>query len=209
MRTWLGFRPAKFEIILPDFCLTAIAKLADILSWFGWRSPLRSTAVKVLTDGVKGTYPDLTRFGVPQLSSLNQALSNMSVSVQDRLFARMALLTPIIFICLSLFWLTSGIVGIVKVNEAAQVLQDVGWSPRTSVLSVLFWSVVDIAIGVAFALRKHVHTACVASIGVTVFYLMASTFVVPSLWLDPLGPLVKTLPAIVLALVARVVLETR
>ena len=48
IRHWLGFRPARFEIVLPDFGLAAVSKLADFLSCLGWRSPLRSTAVKVL-----------------------------------------------------------------------------------------------------------------------------------------------------------------
>ncbi|MCP5073252.1 MAG: SDR family oxidoreductase [Rhodobacteraceae bacterium] len=209
IRHWLGFRPARFEIVLPDFGVAVVSKLADFLSWFGWRSPLRSTAVKVLTDGVQGTPEDLGRFGVPQASSLNQTLSHTSIGAQDRLFARMALLAPIIFICLSLFWLASGVVGIARVSEAAQVLQNVGWSKGLAVVSVLFWAVIDIAIGVAFAFRKYAYAACWAAVGVSVFYLVASTFTVPSLWIDPLGPLIKVVPTIVLALVARVVLDTR
>ena len=119
------------------------------------------------------------------------------VGAQDRLFARMALLTPIIIICLSLFWLASGIIGIVRVNEAAQVLQSVGWSKGLAVVSVLCCAVIDIAIGVAFAFRKYAYAACWAAVGVSVFYLFASTFIVPSLWIDPLGPLTKVLPTIV------------
>jgi len=44
---------------------------------------------------------------------------------------------------------------------------------------------------------------------VSLFYLLASTIAVPALWFDPLGPLVKVVPAIVLALVARAVLDDR
>ena len=209
IRHWLGFRPARFEIVLPDFGLAAVSKLADFLSCLGWRSPLRSTAVKVLTDGVQGIPEDLGKFGISRAASLSQTLSYASVGAQDRLFARMALLTPIIIICLSLFWLASGIIGIVRVNEAAQVLQSVGWSKGLAVVSVLCCAVIDIAIGVAFAFRKYAYAACWAAVGVSVFYLFASTFIVPSLWIDPLGPLTKVLPTIVLALVARIVLDTR
>ncbi|WP_299150173.1 SDR family oxidoreductase [uncultured Tateyamaria sp.] len=209
IRAWLGFRPALFDVTLPDFCVAAVSTLADGLSWFGWRSPLRSTALNVLTDGVRGTPVDLGGFGLAPVSSLDQSLSNMSVGVQDRLFARMALLAPIILVCLCLFWLTSGIVGIARVREAADVLENVGWPTGMAVASVLFWALVDIAIGIAFAFRKYAYAACWAAVGVSVFYLVASTFTVPSLWIDPLGPLVKVVPAIVLALVARAVLDTR
>lgn len=209
IRHWLGFRPARFEIVFPGFAVTAVSKLADVLSWFGWRSPLRSTAVSVLTDGIQGAPCDLQGFGAPQASSLDQTLRNTPVGAQDRLFARMALLAPVIFACLCLFWLASGVIGVVRVYEAAEVLQNVGWPAGLAIASVLIWAVVDIVIGIAFAFRKYAYAACWAAIGVSVFYLVASTIAVPALWLDPLGPLVKVAPSIVLALVARIALDTR
>lgn len=209
MRHWLGFSPAIYEITLPDFCVLAVSKLADALSWLGWRSPLRTTALKVLSEGVLGNPEDLKKYGVPQISTLPKTLRTMPVGAQDRLFARMALLAPVIIACLCFFWLTSGIVGIARVNDAAQVLEEVGWARGIAVTSVLFWAVVDIAIGVAFAFRKYARAACWAAVSVSLFYLLASTVTVPSLWFDPLGPLVKVLPSIVLALVARAALEAR
>ncbi|WP_260023074.1 DoxX-like family protein [Ruegeria conchae] len=41
------------------------------------------------------------------------------------------------------------------------------------------------------------------------FYLIAATLMAPELWLDPLGPLVKIAPALMLSLVARPMLESR
>ena len=209
IRHWLGFSPARYEITLPDFCVSAVSKLADALSWLGWRSPLRTTALKVLSEGVQGKHEDLGKFGIPQTSPLSETLRKMPVGAQDRLFARMALLAPVIIACLCIFWLASGIIGIVQVTEAAQVLKEVGWPERLAITSVLFWAVVDIAIGVAFAIRNYAYTACWAAVGVSLFYLVASTVTVPSLWFDPLGPLVKVVPSVVLALVARTVLDTR
>lgn len=209
IRQWLGFGPAKFEIALPDFMLVAVSRMADCLSWFGWRSPLRSTSVKVLTEGVLGAPAELTGFGLPPAPSMRQTLSQMAVGAQDRQFARMALLAPLTLICLSLFWLASGVVGLAQADEAGQVLRQVGWSNGLATASVVFWSAIDIAIGVAFAIRKHARSACWAAVGVSVFYLLASTLIVPTLWLDPLGPLTKVGPGIVLALVARVMLDAR
>lgn len=140
--------------------------------------------------------------------SLSQTLSNTPVGAQDRLFAPMALIAPVIIFCLCLFWLTSGVVGIARVKEAAQVLQNVGWPTGLAIAGVLFWAIVDIAIGIAFAFRKYASAACWAAVVVSKFYLVASTFTVPSLWIDPLGPLVKVVPAIVLAFAARAVLDT-
>lgn len=209
MRQWLGFSPAKYEVALPGFCVFSVSKLADALSWLGWRSPLRTTALKVLSEGVLARPTDLGTFGTPQLSTLSEALGTMPVGVQDRLFARMAMLAPVIIACLCLFWLASGIVGIAFVNDAARVLQEVGWTRGLAVSSVPFWAFVDIAIGAAFAFRKYAPSACWAAFGVSLFYLMASTVTVPSLWIDPLGPLIKVVPSIILALVARAALEAR
>lgn len=209
IRQWLGFGEARFELVFPRIGVTAIAKFADSLAWFGWRSPLRTTAIKVLAEGIEGTPTDLTALGLPSVPSLAQTLARMPVGTQDRLFARMALLTPVIVACLSVFWLASGSIGLTRAAEAAKVLTNVGWPAGLAVASVWFWSFVDIAIGAAFAFRKYAKAACWASIVVSVFYLVASTFAVPSLWLDPLGPLIKVLPAIVLAFAARAVLDER
>ena len=209
MRQWLGFRPARIEVTLPRFCLTAVSKMADALAYLGWRSPLRSTALAVLGDGVRGTATDLAQFEEPPLSSLEKTLRDMPVGVQDRLFARMTLLMPVILACLCLFWLASGTIGLFRVDAAADILRNVGWPGGLARASVIFWALVDIAIGVAFAFRRSAYGACWAAIGVSLFYLAASTLTVPSLWADPLGPLVKVVPLIVLALVARVTLDAR
>lgn len=209
MRHWLGFQPARVEIALPAIAVRLVSKVADALAHLGWRSPLRSTAVQVLSDGVRGTPADLTAFGVPPISSLRRTLDRIPVGARDRLQARMALMTPLILFGLALFWLASGIVGLLRVSDAASVLEAAGWSEPLSIGSVVFWAFVDIAIGVAFAFRRYAPGACWAAVAVSVFYLGASTFVVPALWIDPLGPLVKIVPGILLALVARIALESR
>lgn len=209
MRQWLGFAPARHEIPIPSFLIRTMSKVADGLGRLGWRSPLRSTAVKVLTDGVTGVPTDLSQFGMPPVKSLAETLASMPARVEDRLFAHMALLTPIIIVTLIVFWFLSGVIGFISVNEAALVLEDVGWPRALAFASVLFWAVVDIAIAFGLAYRPYAKIACWCAIGVSLFYLTASTLFVPYLWLDPLGPMVKILPSIALALVARIALETR
>ena len=76
-------------------------------------------------------------------------------------------------------------------------------------LSVGFWSVVDIALGLGILIRKTAKFACWAMIIVSVIYLVSAAIVTPDLWIDPLGPMVKVFPSIILALVARVSLENR
>ena len=165
--------------------------------------------MKVLADGVTGVPSDLSKFGAPPTKSMAQTLASMPARVEDRLFARMALLTPILMATLIAFWFLSGVIGFISVNSAALVLENVGWPRAFAIASVLFWAVVDVAIAFGLAYRPYAKTACWCAIGVSLFYLAASTLFVPGLWLDPLGPMIKVLPSISLALVARIALETR
>ena len=209
VRQWLGFAPARREVFVPELAIRVMSRVADGLGRLGWRSPLRSTAVKVLADGVTGVPTDLSKFELLKVRSMSQTLASMPARAEDRMFALMALLTPIIIATLIAFWFLSGVIGFISVNEAALVLEDVGWSRALAVASVLFWAVVDIAIAFGLAYRPYAKMACWCAVCVSLFYLAASTLFVPYLWLDPLGPMVKVLPSIALALVARIALETR
>jgi len=209
MRQWLGSAPARREVFIPELMIRVTSSVADGLGKLGWRSPLRSTAVTVLADGVTGVPTDLSEFGLRPVRSLSQTLASMPARAEDRMFARMALLTPMIIATLIAFWFLSGVIGFISLNEAALVLENVGWPRALAVASVLFWAVVDIAIACGLAYRPYAKMACWGAIGVSLFYLAASTLFVPDLWLDPLGPMIKVLPSIALALVARIALETR
>ncbi len=209
MRHWLGFKSAKHEITISASLTRVLAKIADGLAHLRWRSPLRTTALVVLSSGVTEKPTDLAQFGLPPLKSLAQTLTSMPARAQDRLFARMALLMPVIITTLFVFWSLSGLIGLIRANQAAHILENAGWSHALALASVLFWSFVDLAIAAAFAYRPTAKLACWLAIGVSTFYLASSTLFVPHLWLDPLGSLVKILPGIALALVARIALETR
>jgi hypothetical protein len=76
-------------------------------------------------------------------------------------------------------------------------------------MSVLAGSAADILAGAAVLVRPWAWRALLAMIAITLFYLAASTLLVPGLWLAPLGPLVKTIPMLCLVLVALAVLDER
>lgn len=208
-RAWLGLTQARWEINLPRWLLWLTAISADALGYLGWRSPLRRSAMTVLSEGVTGDPNGLKDLGVANLSGLNDTLSAASATVEDRLFARMALLMPVIVGVLFCFWLASGLIGLWKIDPAARVLEDAGWPAGWAVASVVFWSGVDIAVAALVLIRKYAALACLAMVGVSAIYLASATVTVPGLWADPLGPLVKIVPSMMLALVARVTLETR
>ena len=209
MRHWLGYRPARFELVMPRWTLALTSRAADILGRLGWRSPLRSSAVKVLNEGVLGDPAPWTRLTGDRLSPLPDILRAMPATVEDRQFARMSLLMPVTIAILFVFWLASGIIGFISIDQAARVLTEVGWPRGLATASVAFWALVDMAVAAALLVRKYAARACWAMVAVSLFYLVSATVTVPGLWADPLGPLTKVLPGIVLAMVARAMLETR
>ena len=209
VRRWMWFDGARFEVVLPPGLVAVTCKVADALAYLGWRSPLRTTAFEVLTKGVKGTPTDMTRYGLSPVMSLPRTLSAMPARAEDRLFARMLLLMPLMIMTLSVFWLASGIIGLFQINQAALTLETVGWPHAFAASSVAFWAVIDIGIALGLLVRKYAPLACWAAVAVSLFYLGASTVLVPGLWIAPLGPMVKVIPGIVLALVTRIALENR
>ena len=208
-RAWLGFPLARMQIAIPDWAVTVTSKLADLLGLIGWRSPVRSSAVRVLSEGIRGDPQSWESATGLQLSSLPETLAAMPATAEDRLFARMALAMPLVIGTLFIFWFASGVIGLWKLQEAAAVLEQGGWSQMLARSSVMFWAITDILLAVFLLIRRYAADACLVMALVSIIYLVAATFTVPHLWADPLGPLVKILPGIPLALIARAMLGTR
>ncbi len=208
-REWLGFQPARIRIALPNWSVWPVAKGADLLGRLGWRSPLRSTAMKIMANGVQGD-PEPYRQAMGRgVKPVAQAYFLLPCASEHRLAARMSLLMPLAVVTLSVFWMLSGVFGLAGLFRASGVLTDIGWPAILAMTSVVIWSLVDIALGLALLWRQWASRACQAQISVSLFYLLMSTVFVPALWMDPLGPLVKILPAMILSMVVHQLLESR
>ncbi len=208
-RKWMGFPEARVTVAVPGMVTGLISACADGLGHLGWRSPLRSNAMTVMADGVVGD-PEPYRVATGQtLAGLPQVYAGLTCSREHRLTARMSLLMPVVVAVLSLFWLVSGLIGLISLPRAAALLTDAGWSMAMAVASVMFWSLVDIALGLAILWRPWAARVCLAQVAVALIYLLAASFTVPGLWLDPLGPLIKILPAMTLSLIAWPLLQSR
>lgn len=208
LRAWLGLPPARV-VPMPAILGRLASIVADMLGSLGWRSPLRSAALAAVARGVTGDATTWNQVCGRPLQPLEATLADMPANVQERWFARLWLAKPVIFACLSLFWLVSGIIGLIRQEAAADVLVSHGVSAGFAHLSVLAGSAADILVGAAVVVRSLARRALLAMIAITLSYLAAATLLVPGLWLDPLGPLVKTIPALCLVLVALAVLDER
>ena len=199
LRAWLGWHPVRFRLALPDAVGFGVARLADLAGRFGWRSPLRSTALRVLAQDVEGDpAPWQTVSGRP-LPGLDAILASLPSTRQERSFAGMALVFPLLVLTLAFFWVSSGVIGLWRLDAAVAVLPDAMPRPMASAL-VIGGAGIDIAIGLGFLLRRRLAAAALASIGVSLGYLATASWLIPALWADPLGPLVKIFPAMALAL---------
>ena len=208
LRAGLGFAPARLvEWPLPLFRLCF--RLGDLAGWLGWRSPMRTTALIQIEGGISGDpHPWIEAMGRP-LRSLPETLAALPSSVQERWFARLFLLKPMIIVTLASFWLASGLIGLWQREAAEAVLVTRGTSPWLAGTFVLAGAFLDIVLGAAMLRQRTMALAAFSMIAVTAGYLVAGTVLTPDLWADPLGPFVKTLPAALLALVALAIREGR
>lgn len=207
-RAWLGLPPVRV-VPMPAFLGRLAAVVADGLGLLGWRSPLRSAALAALGGGVTGNAGSWNGVSGHPLRPLEATLAAMPAHVQERWFARLWLLKPVVFGILSLFWLVSGIVGFIRQDAAADILISHGLSQALALGMVLAGSVADILVGTAVLVRSFARLALLGMIAITVAYLGAATVLAPDLWLDPLGAMVKAVPAFCLALVALAILDER
>jgi uncharacterized protein YbjT (DUF2867 family) len=208
MRAWLGLAPAPV-LPLPAFAGNVAGAGADLLGWLGWRSPLRSTALAVMRGGVTGDGGAAeVHLGRP-LKSLPQMLAAMPAGAQERWFARLWLLKPVILGVLAAFWLTSGALGLTRLPDAAAVLTGRGAPADLARLAVVAGSAADLALGAAVLVRPLARWALAGMAGLSLVYMAGAAIFAPQLWLDPLGPMVKAVPALVLALVALAILDDR
>lgn len=208
MRSWLGLPPAP-QLALPPLLVRPLFCLGDIVGLLGWRSPMRSAAFEQLASGVDGDPAPWRAASGQSIEGAGQTLGRMPAGIQERWFARLWLLKPVILATLAGFWLLSGIIGTIRWEAAVAVLTSRGTPPVLAGAAVLCGGLADVLIGLAIAFRRTAHLGLVAAFVVSVAYMAGATVLAPDLWADPLGPMLKVLPAAVLALVGLAVLEDR
>ncbi|NNU49510.1 SDR family oxidoreductase [Rhizobium sp. WYCCWR 11279] len=202
-RQWLGLPPARV-FTLPRWLAGPVTSLADLSGLLGWRSPLRSTAMTVMSEGVRSSKTRSDLATTPAAATLS---ANPS-SVQDLWFARLYLLKPLVISGLSAFWLLSGLIPLLTLEKtSAHFLPFMPEAAATAL--TLATCLIDIALGVAVLLRPLAKGALLGMLAVSFAYLAGASLLEPALWLDPLGPLVKVLPSILLTFTALAILDER
>lgn len=209
LRVWLGNKWPR-RIRMPMVLLTLGAWAGDLSAWLGWRPPMRSTALAELQRGVSGD-PRLwmQATGIAP-RSLNSILQARPATVQERWFARLYLLKVLIVAILAIFWIASALVALtVSYPAAVAVLTTHGFGQASAQAMTIVSSMTDLLVGLAIVFRRTSAYGLIAGIAVSLVYMVAAALLTPDIWIEPLGALVKTFPAIVLMLVALAIIDDR
>ncbi|EJC75795.1 nucleoside-diphosphate-sugar epimerase [Rhizobium leguminosarum bv. trifolii WSM2012] len=187
-RQWLGL-PAARVFSLAPWLARPVTWLADMAGLLGWRSPLRSTAMTVMSEGIRSAKAES---GLTTTSAA-AALSANPSGVQAGL---------------SVFWLLSGLIPLLALEKtSAHFLPFMPDATATAL--TLATCLIDIALGAAVLVRPLAKRALLGMLAVSFAYLIGASLLEPALWLDPLGVLVKVLPSILLTLTALATLDER
>src|SRR5205085_10819513 len=141
---------------------------------------------------------------------LEAALAREPASVQERWFARLYLLKPAVIVVFALFWFTTGIVSLGPGRERGiELVMEGGTGRALATLATLSGGFADVVIGIAMAFRRTCRPALYAAFAISIVYMVIGAILVPRLWIDPLGPMLKIGPVMVFNLVALAILDDR
>jgi uncharacterized protein YbjT (DUF2867 family) len=198
------------RVTMPAFLLDLGARLGDLANRLGWMPPMRTTAIAELRRGVTGDPSGWTEATGIVPKTITQAVGGYAATIQDKWFARLFLVKALVIASLALFWTVSGFIALfISYSAAAGILSSHGFPPSLVAPVTVLTSLMDMSIGVLIAFRRTCAIGLVAGILASLGYMVGAAILTPDLWIEPLGALVKTGPAIVLMLVALLILDNR
>jgi len=200
----------SWRIPVPAFLLGLGVMSADLVSWLGWTPPMRRTAIAELRRGVRGDPSAWMAATGLVPKTITEVLGRHPATIQEKWFARLYLIKALIIASLVVFWVASGFIALfVSYDAAANILRTHAFPPALVAPVTILTSLMDMATGVLIAFRRTCAFGLVWGILASLGYMAGAAILTPDLWIEPLGALVKTGPAIVLMLVAFVMLDSR
>jgi len=196
-RRWLGWSP-PYLVACPTWAAALGFRLGDIAGWFGWRPPIRTTARLEIERGAVGDNSEWRRITGIEPQRLQDALAGEPASTQERWFARLYLLKGIAFPVFALFWIGTGLISLGPGWDIGKSLMfEGGVDDPLASLVVVAGALADIVIGIAIAFRRTTRLGLYAALAISIAYTIIGTILVPRLWEDPLGPMLKIWPIMV------------
>jgi hypothetical protein len=202
-RRWLGIAPARV-VQVPMPLVRLACALGDRIG-----GPLNTTALRQLEHGNTGDVEAFTRATGIVPREWRAALAAEPSHVQDRWHARIYFVRPILRFALAFLWLVSGVTGILELRGWSVLVASqtaMGFGAALSLLALA--CVADVAIALLLLRRWKPRTLAATQVALVVAYSAIATFLWPSLWLEPLGPLFKNVPIAAAALALGAIEET-
>jgi nucleoside-diphosphate-sugar epimerase len=199
LRAWLGLPPARI-VSVPRWLVAAVARLGDLVG-----GPVSTTALKQLEFGNDGAPDRFTAATGIRPKGWRAVLQAHPAQWQDRWHARLYFVRPLLRASLVLTWLGSGIVGLMQpAGRLAPLLAQLELAGPVGEVMAKGFSLVDLAMALALLLRWRPGLTAALQLAVVLGYTIGLGFLMPDLWIDPFGPLLKNLPimAAILALAA-------
>jgi uncharacterized protein YbjT (DUF2867 family) len=207
-RSWLGWRRPR-PITAPYLLMNIGYRLGDLAGALGWRAPIRTTARREMVRGAVGDPSEWMAITGIDPQSMETALLRHPATAPDRWFAGLFVLKPFVFGVLAIFWIGTGLISLGPGFRIGAGLMREGGAGALSEPSVVAGALADIAIGTAIAFRPTARLGLYAALLLSIFYLVAGTVILPRLWADPLGPMWKIWPILVLIIAALAILDDR
>lgn len=198
-RGWLGL-PRAALLRIPRLLAWPVIALGDLAGRLGWPSPLRTTALRQMDQGIEGDAVTWTAVLGVSPTALADQLSRSPASVQDVWHARLWFVRPIAIVTLGLFWLVTGLISWGPGWSRALAILDEGGYGAAAVPIAWWGALLDVVLGLALFVRPWTARVALVMAVSTVGYLAAGTLSLPHYWVDPLGPWLKVLPMMVLCL---------
>ncbi|SNS85206.1 SDR family oxidoreductase [Sphingopyxis indica] len=204
-RAWLGFGEARF-VSVPMPIMRALGRIGD----FTGDGPVSSNSLSQLVAGNAGDSAAYAEAIGTKPRRLEDALRAHPADVQDRWHARLFFLAPATRAALIFLWLASAWLGLVYGETATrEVVKGLGLSPALDDPLRIGASLADVGIATLLLSGRSIRLATIIQIAAILGYSIVIGLALPRLWLDPLGPLLKNLPILLLVAVYGVIGEKK
>jgi uncharacterized protein YbjT (DUF2867 family) len=193
-REWLGFGEARFLPVPMPF-MHAMGRIGDLAG----DGPI---ATNSLAQMIAGNCGDSTAFAdtigfAPR--SLGSALRDRPAQVQDRWHARLFFLAPALKGVLVLMWLVSAWLGLFHgAPQTTALVRSLKLSSDWSDPLRIGGSILDLGIATLLLADRTARRSTPVQLVVVLGYTVVIGSALPGLLLEPLGPLLKNLPILLL-----------
>jgi hypothetical protein len=112
--------------------------------------------------------------------------------VQEKWFAKLYLLKPVVFVVFSAFWIATAFLSLGPGWDIGiGLMHEGGVHGPAAPLIVIAGALADLCIGLGIAFRRTARPALYAALVLSLVYVVLGSILVPRLWIDPLGSMLK------------------